>query len=236
VLTLEHVAKTHYVGPYEKPALVDVSLSLAPGDFVGIYGGRRAGKTTLLRMCAGFDAPDRGTVSFDGTDLATLSRAHLGKLRLEQIGVAFGDGPHSLDLTVGDYVALPLMRERPAVAQHRVREALQRADVLECRHATWSQLSDSERMLASLAHAIVRRPRLLLADDLVLRIDTLQDRDVVGLLREVAVQDGAAVLMTTSAMSVLSEVHQAFSLEDGRLVAMPSSRGSVIAFPGAEAE
>ncbi|HMJ02561.1 MAG TPA: ATP-binding cassette domain-containing protein [Conexibacter sp.] len=182
LLSLEHVAKTHWVGPYEKPTLVDVSLSLAPGDFVGIYGGRRAGKSTLLRLSAGLDVPDRGVVRFDGIDLATLSRARLGARRLREIGIAAGGGPRSIELTVADYVALPLMGERPAVVRHRVRDALQRVGVLECREATWPQLSDSERMLASVAHAIVRRPRLLLADDLVVRLDASQDHEVVALL------------------------------------------------------
>ena len=235
MLSLEHVAKTHYVGPYEKATLVDVSLALSPGDFVGVWGGRRAGKSTLLRICAGLEPPDHGAVRFDGTDLATLSRPRLGELRLEEIGLALGDGPRSAELTIGDYLALPLLRrETKAAIRHRVREALRQADILECRNARWSQLSDTEQALASLAHALVRRPRLLLVDDPASRMDLNQDQEVITLLRRAAVDTGVAVLMTTSSMSVLTEVHQAFTLGDGRLLPVPTSHGSVIAFRSRE--
>lgn len=233
LLSLEHVAKTHYVGPYEKPTLTDVSLALDAGDLVGVWGGRRAGKSTLLRISAGLDTPDEGSVRFDGRDLVSLSRSQLSRMRLHDVGLAFGEGPQSLDFTVAEYVALPLRAQRsPAVAQRRVRDALRRVGILDRSEVTWSQLSDSEQVLASLAHAVVRRPRLLLADDPVSQLDVCDDREVVGLLGALAAELEMAVLMTTSSMSVLPDVHQAYTLSDGRLEAVPSSRGSVIAFPG----
>jgi ABC-type lipoprotein export system ATPase subunit len=60
LLTLEHVAKANRVGPCEKRTLVDVSLTLAAGDFAGVWGGHRSGKSTLLRIAAGMELPDSG--------------------------------------------------------------------------------------------------------------------------------------------------------------------------------
>ena len=237
LLSLEHVAKTHHVGPYAKPTLLDVSLTLDTGELVGVWGGRRAGKSTLLRLSSGLDVPDEGSVRFDGTDLACLSRSQLSRLRLHEVGLAFGQGPQSMDFTVAEYVELPLRTERsPAVAQRRVRDALRRVGILDRSDATWSQLSDSEQVLASLAHAVVRRPRLLLADDPVSKLDVCEDREVVGLLGALAAELEMAVLMTTSSLSVLPDVDQAYTLSDGRLEAVPSSRGSVIALPGVTEE
>jgi ABC-type lipoprotein export system ATPase subunit len=231
LLSLEHVDKTHHVGPYEKAVMVDVSVSIAPGEFVGVWGGRRAGKSTLLRLASGLDVADRGVVRFEGRDLARMSRAQLGSLRLRDVGVSFGEGPQSPELTVADYVALPLLTAgSSATARARANEALRRTGVLECRHAPWSRLSDTEQVLASLAHALARRPRLLLVDDPTPRLDARHDYEIVGLLRSLA-DSGAAVLMTTSSMAALSDVDRAFTLGDGRLDAVSVPEASVVAFP-----
>jgi len=218
VLALEHVAKTHWVGPYEKRTLVDVSLRLAPGDFVGVWGARRSGKSTLLRIAAGLDRPDSGRVAFDGRDLAALSDARRGELRLREIGLMLGSGPHSPEFTVCDYVALPLLVERTRASARGIAIAMLRSvGIVDCRDARWHQLSDSERALANAAHALVRRPRMLLADDPAPDLDPLQQDEVVTLLRRAADDDGVAVLMTTAAMSALAPARTAFVLADGEL-------------------
>lgn len=221
LLELDHVAKTHWVGPYEKRTLVDVSLTLAAGDFVGVWGGRRSGKSTLLRIAAGLDRPDSGHVRFDGRDLAALSDGRRGTLRLREIGLMLGGGPQSPEFTVCDYVALPLLA---AATRARARGiaigALRSVGIVDCRDARWHQLSDSERALANAAHALVRRPRLVLADDPAPDLDPLHQDEVVTLLRTAAEQDGVAVLMTAASMTALTSAHTAFVLDDGGLTAL----------------
>lgn len=235
-LSFEHVAKTHWVGPYEKPTLVDVSLSLGAGDFVAVWGAQRSGKSTLLRLAAGLELPDAGRVRFDGADVAAMSGAGRGRLRLEQIGLVQADGPQSAEFDMLDYVALPLLRRcTRSEARTRAMAALARVGVAECRDAKWRHLSDGERTLASLAHGLVREPRLLLVDDPTAGLDALQQKHVVDLLRETAAEAGVAVLMTSSVLSATTRAHAAFTLADGRLmpVADPAlAPGTVIAFPG----
>lgn len=235
LLSVEHVGKTHWVGPYEKRILVDATLALEPGDLFGVWGAQRSGKSTLLRIAAGLEAPDAGVVRFDGEDLAALPKARRDRLRLSAIGLVQGDGPQSATLTVLDYVAIPLFgRCRRLDARSRALAALRRMGVAECRDARWHQLSDGERTLVRLAHGIVREPRLLLVDDPTAGLDTLQQQEVVGLLRAFAVQERLAVLMTSSVLSAITDVHEAFTLGDGCLIPVTDVArrgGEVIAFP-----
>lgn len=234
LLSLEHVAKTHAVGPYEKRTLVDVSLSLSAGDFVGVWGAHRSGKSTLLRIAAGLELPDSGSVHFEGQDLAALSDSQRGELRLHPLGIVRGDGPQSGELSMVEYVALPLLsRHARGEARRLALNALQRVGIADCRDATWRQLSDGERALASLAHGLVRDPKLLLADDPTVRLDALQQAEVVGLLRSAATETGVGVLMMSSVMSALAGVHEAFTLDEGTLapVVDPSVGGAVLEFP-----
>lgn len=237
LLALEHVAKTNWVGPYEKRTLVDVSLALAAGDVVGVWGGHRSGKSTLLRIAAGLELPDAGTVTFDGVDVSELSRAQRGDLRRGPIGLVRGDGPHSAEFSVADFLTLPLLAQcSRRAARRRVLDLLRRMGIAECHDVTWRNLSDTERALVSLAHGLVREPRLLLADDPTAGLDALQQAEAIGLLRSAAADGGVAVLMTTSVMSALAGAHEAFTLGDGRLerVTDPAAGGKVIDFPSGE--
>ncbi len=235
LLSVEHVGKTHQVGPYEKRVLVDVSLALHGGDLVGVWGAQRSGKSTLLRIAAGLEQPDAGLVRFDGRDLATLPQAERDRLRLHDVGLVRGEGPQSTAFTVLEYVAMPLLdrlKRREALA--RALATLQRVDVAECRDARWAQLSYGEQALVDLAHGLVRRPRLLLVDDPTAGLDTLQQHEVVSLLRRVAAEERVAVLITSSILSAVTEAHEAFTLSDGRLLPITDASGpggAVIEFP-----
>lgn len=235
LLSIEHVGKTHWVGPYEKRVLVDVSLSLRAGDLFGVWGAQRSGKSTLLRIAAGLETPDTGTVRFDGTDLATLSKARRDRLRLDQIGLVQGDGPQSATLTMLDYVAIPLFgRCKRAEARNRALSVLKQLDVVECRDALWHQLSDGEKTLVKLAHGVVRQPRALLVDDPTAGLDTLQQQEVLDRLRSFAAQNGIAVLLASSILSAVGEAFDQFTLSDGRLIPVAETgdrTGDVIAFP-----
>jgi ABC-type lipoprotein export system ATPase subunit len=235
LLCLDCVRKTHRVGPYEKRVLVDVSLSIDAGDLFAVWGSQRSGKSTLLRIAAGLELSDAGGVLFAGHDFAEMPKERRDRLRLSEIGLVRGEGPPSQSLTVQEYVAIPL-RASCTRREARVRalDALREVDVVDCRNARWDQLSDNERTLVSLAHGLVREPRLLLVDDPTAGLDTLQQQEVVDVLRAVAVERGIAVLMTTSILSAVTGANHAFTLSDGRLV--PVTDGSrpladVIEFP-----
>jgi ABC-type lipoprotein export system ATPase subunit len=235
LLSVEHVGKTHWVGPYEKRVLVDVSLAMHAGDLFGVWGAQRSGKSTLLRVAAGLEQPDAGTVRFDGEDLATLPKARRDRLRLSAIGLVRGEGPQSSAFTVLQYVAMPLLdRFKRRDALDRALATLQRVDVAECRDARWSKLSDAEQTLVDLAHGLARRPRLLLVDNPTAKLDTLQQQEVMSLLRRVAAEERVAVLVTSSVLAAVTEAHEAFTLSDGRLLPITDASrpgGAVIEFP-----
>jgi putative ABC transport system ATP-binding protein len=234
LLSIEHAAKVRRVGPHQTPTLLDVSLSIDAGDFVGVWGQRRSGKSTLLRIAGGLEAPDSGRVTYDGQDLARLSVAQRTQLRLASIGLVTGDGPQCSDFTVLDYVKFPLLGRFPMkVARERAMKALRRVGIEDYRDATWDELSDSERSLTSLAHGLVREPRLLLVDDPVVGLDPDQQCDVVDILRSAAADDRVAVLMTSSVLSAIAPAHEAYVLGGGRLapVTDPAAPSKVIDFP-----
>jgi ABC-type lipoprotein export system ATPase subunit len=235
-LSLEGVSKSYWRGPHETTVLRGISLSVYDGECVAVWGQRGSGKTTLLKVAAGLEAPENGVVNFNGGDLAQMSRAELVRLLREEIGWARRTGPESDELEMLDYVALPLLKvQTMRRARRRSAAALARVGVEGCSKGRWEDLTDGERTLVSIAHAMVRQPSLLVVDDPTANLDVLQREEVMGLLRNTAEQDWLAVLITVPDMPSMVHAHRIGSLSDGSLM-VPSgvapARDNVLEFPG----
>jgi putative ABC transport system ATP-binding protein len=218
LLELEHVGKRHAEAGPERLLLRDVSMRLDSGELAVVWGLRRSGRSTLLRVAAGIESPDAGTVCFDGLDLA----AHGERLLGTRIGychktLRFSDGHTALDHTM---VGL-LSRWTPArKARARAREALERTGAAHCARMTQRQLTQAEAVRVALARTIALDPRLIVIDEPVKGVE-LVDRDpVLALLRSLA-DEGIAVLASTGESTGLSEADQAFVLGDGELRGAP---------------
>jgi ABC-type lipoprotein export system ATPase subunit len=236
LLSLNAVSKSFWRGPSEHAVLNDVSLDMDAGDMVAVYGQRNAGKTTLLKIAAGFERPDRGVVTFRGRDLATLSHRELARLHREQIGWVERSGPHSRELPIRTYVALPLYRELgPKPAQRRAQAALERAGVGDCARQRWDDLSDTARTLVAIAQVFAREPSLVIVDDPTAGLGIIDRERVVGLLRSAAEDGGIGVVMAVPDMPAMLQAHEVRSLSRGRLLSptgtAPGDRGTVIEFP-----
>jgi ABC-type lipoprotein export system ATPase subunit len=234
-LSLEHVSKSYWRGPHETAVLKDISLTVYPGECVAVWGQRGSGKTTLLKVAAGLEAAEGGVVSFKGQDLGSMSRANLVRLLREEIGWARRSGPESDELEMLDYVALPLLKHQTLRrARRRSAAALARVGVAGASKERWEDLTDGERTLVSIAHAMVRQPSLLVVDDPTANLDVLQREEVMGLLRSTAEQDWLGVLITVPDMPSMVHAHRIGSLSDGRLL-VPSgttpARDNVVDFP-----
>ncbi len=239
LLQLDAVRKSYWRGPRELRVLRDASLDVHAGELVGVDGQRGAGKTTLLRIAAGFEPPDEGVVRFDGTSVAARSRRELARLHREQIGWVERGGPQSRELPMRVHVALPLYGSLgPLEAQRRAVAALARVGVGDVVDARWDSLSDAARILAAIAQALGREPRLLLVDDPTAGLGIVDRERVVGLLRAAAEDGGLGVLMAVPDMPAMLHAHEVRLLSRGQLVtpadAPQDGRGTVVEFPGGE--
>jgi len=233
VLSLDGVTKRYARGYRSVDALDGVTLDVEPGDFVAIWGASRSGKTTLLRVAAGIETPDDGRVAFDGRDVATLSRRARARLLLTDVGCVWQTGRITRGLSVLDHVALPRFKERThAQARVEAHAVLERVGVPLAATARWHELTDGERTRVALAHALIRRPRLLLADEPTVNLNMIEREQILGVLRSVAEEAGVAVVMTAPDAPNLLQSHRLMSLDRGRLIKPRSEQpGTLIEFP-----
>ncbi|HEX7290627.1 MAG TPA: ATP-binding cassette domain-containing protein [Conexibacter sp.] len=220
LLTLERISKRYRRGRREVTALDDVSLAIAPGELVAIWGVPRSGRTTLLRIAAGLEQPDAGDVRFRGE---ALPAGHADGLPVGigyvEVGLASVEGESILD-----HVAMPLLARgaAPETARARALLQLERVGAAACAQLQPRELDPTERVRVALAQALSTGPQLLLVDDPTRHVDLLEREAVLLLVRSIADGD-VAVLMTTGEAMGVSGVDRALTISGGVLRAEVSS-------------
>lgn len=234
-LSLDRVTRTRLDGRTPVAVLDAIDLQVWPGERVAILGGRRQGKTTLLRVAAGVEPPDTGVVRLDGADLGALSRVERTR-RLRAVGYA----PKSWQVARGkpalDHVALPLLAEgRPLVtALAMAHEALEAVGAAHCAGAATDDLTGDEGARVTLAQALVHRPRVLLVDEPGVLADAGERDQLLALLRAIAGERPELALVVTSRdVAGVAGATRVLRLSDGALRGATRPRDAdVLPFPG----
>jgi putative ABC transport system ATP-binding protein len=221
VVRVEHLSKHFGQGSARVDALVDIGMEVYPGQVVGLMGPSGSGKTTLLNCMACILEPSGGRLTLDGEVVydGRWLKADLRRLRLDKIGFIF-QYPNLLpflDATDNVAVVLQLAGLGAAAAHARAVELLDYLEVGHRRHAMPRQLSGGEAQRVAIARALANRPRIILADEPTAPLDSARARIAMDLLRRIAVDQSAAIIVVTHDELILDRFDHIFRLRDGRL-------------------
>ncbi|MDK6076876.1 MULTISPECIES: ABC transporter ATP-binding protein [Massilia] len=206
MLVLDNLTKS-YGG---RTVLSQLSHAFRAGEFVAIMGESGVGKSTLLNIIAGLDAPDAGQVIVDGTPMSALDDAAATRLRRTRMGFifqAFHVLPH---LTLRQNVALPLLLNR--TPDGRADEMLAAVGLAGRGNDFPRQLSGGELQRVAIARALVHRPALLLADEPTGNLDPETAGGILDLLRRETRASGAGAIMVTHSHAAAAMADQVLLL------------------------
>ncbi|MBA3809288.1 MAG: ABC transporter ATP-binding protein [Solirubrobacterales bacterium] len=220
MLELDRVVKHYQSGAGEVRAVSGVDLTIAPGEMLALLGPSGSGKTTLLLLAAALMRPDAGTVRFDGRDLSTLSENEACDYLMNDIGFIY-QGVHLMPrVSTLENASIKLMLGGVAMrdAQARARPWLERVGLGAHLRRTPEELSGGERQRVAIARALCGEPSLILADEPTGNLDSARSAETIELLRSIAHERGAAVLLVTHDAEAALIADRCCTLRDGELL------------------
>jgi lipoprotein-releasing system ATP-binding protein len=219
------LTKSYRKGPVEIPVLRGVDLDVQRGEFLAVIGQSGSGKSTLLHLLCTLDAPDRGSVSFDGRRVDNLPSSARDKLRNKHFGIVFQFYHLLPELTALENVLAPLMIGSSALAylakrrQHR-EAAVRLLELVGLGHRLKHkprELSGGEMQRAAIARALVAGPQLLLADEPTGNLDHATGREILDILRSLNRRQNLTIVMVTHDPALAEEADRVVRLVEGRV-------------------
>lgn len=207
---------------HDVAALSGVSLSVAPGEFVGLLGPSGAGKSTLLQACSGLVRPSAGRLMIGDRNLAKMSQLELDQLRANDLGILLQGSSKNLVpfLSCGENVAFAQSEARRSA--DRQESLISPADALRLVgldgiDRPLAGLTPGQKQLVSIATTIAHRPGLVLADEPTSQLDHASRDTVLEALARVNEQLGTTILLVTHDPVVAARLPRTVTIRDGRI-------------------
>ncbi len=221
-LAAESVVREFGEGDSTVRAVNEVTVNIAPGEFVALVGRSGSGKTTLLNLMAGLDRPSSGKVWFEGRELSQMPERELVGLRRERIGFVFQSFGLIPLLSAFENVELPLhiagvsWRDR----RRRANEALDLVGLTGRSGHRPYELSGGEQQRVAIARALVADPSVLFADEPTGELDSVTGQTIGGIMRDIGASRGVTVVTATHDLMLADMADRRLQMADGRIQAV----------------
>ena len=223
IIKVENLKRTFVVGSEEVHALKGVSFDICQGEFVSIMGSSGSGKSTLLNILGCLDQPTAGEYYIDGISVRTKTKNELSEIRNRKIGFVFQSYNLLPRTSALENVELPLVynpdvshRERHEKAQH----ALELVGLKDRMGHMPNQLSGGQQQRVAIARAIVKRPRIIFADEPTAALDYQTSIEVLSVFEEIMKGRGTTVVMITHNPEIAKMANRVVKIRNGRVASI----------------
>ena len=219
MLQAKNITKTFRSEDTETRALDNVTLCVAPGEFVSIVGRSGSGKTTLLNVLSTLLAPDQGQLLYREQDVTAFPPARLNRLRQSDFSVVFQFHYLLPYLSARENVLLPYLRglgRVPADVRARADACLARVGLAGKENKLPGHLSGGEQQRVAIARALVKQSTVLFADEPTGNLDRATGDSVMRLLAELK-DDGLAIVMVTHDDAYADQADRVVRMADGKV-------------------
>jgi macrolide transport system ATP-binding/permease protein len=217
MIELKHIYKTYRMGQEEVGALVDVSLKIAPGEFVAIMGPSGSGKSTLMHVLGLLDRPDSGEYFLGETKINDLSDEELAAIRNRLVGFVFQQFHLLARMTALENAQLPLVyagrRHLKEQAQHRIDEV----GLTDRMNHRPNELSGGQQQRVAIARSLVNDPLIIFADEPTGNLDSKSKEEIISILKDLN-KKGKTIVIVTHENEVAVHAKRIIRVFDGKVI------------------
>lgn len=226
IITISNLYKTYKMGEVTVHALNDVTLEILPNQVTVILGASGCGKTTMLNLIGGIDSPSKGEIIVDNIKIHLLDQSMLSRYRQEKIGFIFQFFNLIPNLTAQENIefVLEYVIEKPVLNKNeKSKKLLEKVGLGHRGNHFPFQLSGGEQQRVSIARALSKEPKILLADEPTGELDYRTGLQILELLSSFA-QNGRAVLIVTHNREIAKIAHRVIYLRDGKILKIEENK------------
>lgn len=217
VIELEDVHLTLGSGASSVHVLKGISLSIAPGQSVGVVGPSGSGKSTLLMVMAGLERIDSGKISLAGEDFSNLNEDQLAAFRGRNIGIVFQSFHLIPNMTALENVAVPLELAGRRDSFERARAELEAVGLGERLTHYPAQMSGGEQQRVAMARALAPEPKILIADEPTGNLDEDTGGQIADLLFDSQKKSGTTLILVTHDNALASRCERTLQVHSGEI-------------------
>lgn len=211
------ISKHYRVGTLDTIVLKNISIRIDRGDYVSIMGPSGSGKSTLLYILSGLDAPTKGNVLLNGSDISRLDDERMSVLRRRNIGFVFQFYNLIPNLNVEENILLPVLLDGKNIKDYRrkLSDIMNIVGLTERRKHTPRELSGGQQQRVAIARALMNDPDIIFADEPTGNLDSKSGMEILSLLREINHDQGKTILMVTHSDEAASYSNRTIYVRDG---------------------
>ncbi|MCK5331579.1 MAG: ABC transporter ATP-binding protein [Candidatus Marinimicrobia bacterium] len=220
LITISDMVKTFPMGKREFTALNNINLKFDSGEFAGIVGPSGSGKTTLLNIIGSLDVPTKGDALVLDQSVSNLSTKQSANLRNKYLGFIFQTYNLLQVYTVFENVELPLLLLKMSAAERKklVLQSLEWVGLLDKLKSRPAQLSGGECQRVSIARAMVKKPKIVLADEPTANLDAKNSHNILQMMEKLNRELNTTFIFATHDEKVIKYLRRKISLDDGEVV------------------
>jgi len=229
IIETQAISKIYQGNNISVRAVDSASISIYPGEFVGLVGPSGSGKTTMLAMLAALLKPSEGEVFIDQVKLSEMSEKERVSFRRKKIGFTFQANNLIPYLTVLENVELMLRLNNRynSSSREQAEELLFRLGLQERMNNLPNQLSGGERQRVSIARSMIHNPSVILADEPTASLDTQRAFQVTQTYSELIHENGKAGIMVTHDLRMCKYVDKIIQIADGKITSVLNNRAEI---------
>ncbi len=219
-VALNAINKRYNSGKNSVVALQSITLTLRAGEFLAIAGPSGSGKSSLLNICGLIDTPSSGHYQLDGIHLEQLNQHQRCSFRRHHIGFIFQRHQLIPAMTVFENIAYPLYLNgyTPKQINSKVNTMMKKIGLAQRHNHLPQQLSGGECQRVGIARALIKNPKLIIADEPSASLDHTHTHASLQLMRELNREHGASVIIASHDPAVIEQCDRKVSLLDGKQV------------------
>lgn len=226
IIELIAISKTYQLGSIQVPALKNISLNFAGGEFVTISGPSGSGKTTLLNLIGLIDIPTSGAIQLEGKAISYNGLSRLHRIRISKIGFIFQTFNLIPVLNAYENVEYPLLLTNLSASERkkRVDKMLDEVGLTTFSHHKPRELSGGQCQRVAIARALINNPKIVLADEPTANLDSQTAQDILQLMAKLNTEENVTFIFSTHDPQVVKMAKRVIKLKDGIIVRSSAKR------------